>query len=130
MATPMTQVPCPCDSGLDYQDCCDRFISGREQPGSAEALMRSRYTAYTQGDAEYLMATWHPSQHDDLTADTLRESSQVLDWQRLEVLHSAGTGEASEGVVEFKAWYRRDGELSAVHERSRFVREGVAVVLR
>ncbi|ETW97776.1 YchJ family protein [Candidatus Entotheonella palauensis] len=125
MTAPMMPTPCPCDSGPDYRACCGRFISGREQPDSAEALMRSRYTAYTQANAEYLMATWHPSQHDGLTADSLRESARALDWQRLEVLHSAGAGQAREGVVEFKAWYRKDGQLSALHERSRFVREGL-----
>ncbi len=87
--------------------------------------MRSRYTAYTQANAEYLMATWHPSQRGGLTVDALRESARALDWQRLEVLDSAGAGQAKEGVVEFKAWYRRNGQLAVLHERSRFVREGL-----
>ncbi len=87
--------------------------------------MRSRYTAYTLANAEYLMATWHPSQREGLTVDTLLESARALDWQRLEVLDSAGVGEAAEGSVEFKAWYRKDDQLFALHERSRFVREGL-----
>lgn len=125
MATPMMQGLCPCNSGLTYPTCCDRFISGREHPESAEVLMRSRYTAYTQANAEYLLATWHPSQREGLTLDTLRESARAIDWQRLEVLHSVGEGQAREGVVEFKAWYRQDGQMTALHERSRFVREGL-----
>ncbi len=125
MTAPMTSAPCPCGSGSDYRECCDRFISGRAYPHSAEALMRARYTAYTQANAEYIMATWHPSHRDGLTLTNLCESAQSLDWQRLEVIHSAGEGQAREGVVEFKAWYRQADQLGALHERSRFVREGL-----
>lgn len=125
MSAPTPQMPCPCGSDQVYDQCCDQFISGRAFPESAEALMRSRYTAYTQANAEYLMATWHPSQRDQLTETALRESARALEWQRLEVLHSEGDGQARDGIVEFKAWYRQNGELGALHERSRFVREGV-----
>ncbi len=124
MTTGMTETPCPCGAGPDYRDCCDQFISGRAYPDSAEALMRSRYTAYTQANTAYLMATWHPSQRDDLTDESLSESARSLDWQRLEILHSLGDGQATEGVVEFKAWYQKEDQLFALHERSRFVREG------
>ncbi len=121
----MTTLLCPCCSGLDYLACCDRFISGRERPASAEALMRSRYTAYTQVNAAYLLATWHPDQCVGLSLDALRESAQGTDWQGLEIVSSDGAGTATVGTVEFKAWYRQAGQLVALHERSRFVRDGL-----
>ena len=37
---------CPCGSGLDYGLCCGQYISGAKDAPTAEALMRSRYTAY------------------------------------------------------------------------------------
>src|SRR3954451_9279736 len=59
--------PCPCgrrgERGrpLSFADCCARFVSGAEAAPDAEALMRSRYTAFVLEDASYLLATWHPS---------------------------------------------------------------------
>ena len=51
--------PCPCGSALACAECCARHIDGGIAAPSAEALMRSRYTAYTLGRDDYLLATWH-----------------------------------------------------------------------
>ena len=51
--------PCPCGSFKSYETCCQRWHGG-ETPGDAEALMRSRYTAYVLNMEDYLLATWHP----------------------------------------------------------------------
>ena len=120
----MKSIGCPCSSGASYEGCCERYLSGREYPDSAEALMRSRYTAYTQANAAYLIATWRPPQPESLNEDEIRQSAQAIEWERLDILHSAGAGEARAGVVEFKAWRRKEGQLVALHERSRFVRDG------
>ena len=47
---------CPCGSGQTLDLCCDRV---RRDPSTAtpEEIVRSRYTAYSRGDWEYLMAT-------------------------------------------------------------------------
>ena len=119
----MPSTACPCGSQLDYAACCDRFISGADIPSSPEALMRSRYTAFTQANADYLLTTWHPSKHSGLSADELRQSALAINWQRLDILYSSEQREAGEGTVEFKAWYQTDAGLVALHERSRFVRE-------
>jgi hypothetical protein len=50
---------CPCSSGLAYTACCGRYHQGAPAP-NAEALMRSRYTAYVMGHEDYLLANWHP----------------------------------------------------------------------
>ncbi len=52
---------CPCSSNKNYADCCGRYLNGGEVAPNAEALMRSRYTAYTLGRGDYLLATWHNS---------------------------------------------------------------------
>ena len=51
-------TPCLCGSTLTYGDCCQPFHSAKQIPATAEALMRSRYTAYTLRDGAYLQATW------------------------------------------------------------------------
>src|SRR6185436_7524086 len=54
-------MPCPCLSGLPYDECCGAFHSGTYLPPTAERLMRSRYAAYVKGIPQYLLRTWHPS---------------------------------------------------------------------
>ena len=56
-------TPCPCGSGAPYADCCGRWHAGplHLQAPSAEALMRSRYSAFVLARPDYLLATWHPS---------------------------------------------------------------------
>lgn len=82
--------------------------------------MRSRYSAFAVGDPAYLLRTWHPS---------TRPRSIVLDpdqeWTRLVVLRTTGGGLLeSEGTVEFRALWVHRGSTDALHEHSRFVREG------
>ncbi len=85
---------------------------------TAEAVMRSRYSAYSMGLPSYLLATWHGS-----TAPGELEL-QPLKWLGLEVRHALEQGDA--GVVEFVARFRpgNGGPAERLHELSRFVREG------
>ncbi|MFN5454117.1 YchJ family protein, partial [Bradyrhizobium sp.] len=50
-------MSCPCGSDLPLDRCCGPYLSGDATPPTAEALMRSRYTAYTRGDIGYIAAT-------------------------------------------------------------------------
>ncbi|HEY0721074.1 MAG TPA: YchJ family metal-binding protein [Gammaproteobacteria bacterium] len=111
---------CPCGSGLTYQACCSRYHDGLAAP-SAEALMRSRYSAYVLKLAEYLRATWHSSTR----PATLSFASDEPKWCGLQILHTCGGSESErQGEVEFIArWISVDGKCGALHERSRFLRE-------
>ena len=86
---------------------------------TAEQLMRSRYSAFAVGDPAYLLATWHPS-----TRPPSLELDPTVRWTGLDVLTTADGGLlASEGTVEFRAWYRHGSETGSQHEVSRFVRD-------
>ncbi|MBS1159500.1 MAG: hypothetical protein H6R15_1919 [Proteobacteria bacterium] len=110
--------PCPCGSGLAYAACCGRWHAGAAAP-SAEALMRSRYSAYVQGLEPYLLATWHASTRPpalNLAAETGTK------WLGLEI-RKTGQADASHASVEFVARYRHAGRGHRLHEVSRFVCE-------
>jgi len=125
---------CPCRTRetkpVPYADCCGHWHSGLprgEHAPTAEALMRSRYSAYAlaqgRGTAapallEYLMNTWHPS-----TAPAELELGP-MNWTGLEVLHRQQSGDAA--VVEFVAHHKVNGRAARLHEVSRFVREAGA----
>ena len=61
-----SETPCPCGGGRTYASCCGAWHAGTPAP-SAEALMRSRYSAYVFGLEDYLLATWHRSTRPVLT---------------------------------------------------------------
>jgi len=117
---------CPCgrknakDRPLAYADCCGRYIDHwdtRPAP-DAEALMRSRYTAFVFENQEYLQATWHASQR-----PAQLDFDAATKWLGLEVKQFRPTGDAS-AEVEFVARYRLAGRAVRLHERSRFVLDG------
>jgi SEC-C motif domain protein len=120
MKTKTTAAPaaCPCGSGAAYLDCCGRFIAGAALPDTAEQLMRSRYSAYTLCEEDYVRATWHPStQPPDLQADP------KVQWLGLKIIATQDGGpEDLRGLVEFVARYKLGGRAHRLHERSRFAR--------
>ena len=108
---------CPCGRG-DYARCCGPLHAGATA-ADAEALMRSRYSAYARGDAEYLKATWHASTRPaslDLATDP------PLRWLGLDVKRHVAEGDRA--TVQFVARFRQGGgRAGRLQETSRFVRE-------
>lgn len=109
--------PCPC-GGKAYGACC-RLLHAGQAAATAEALMRSRYSAYVLGLEDYLLATWHPSTRPG-TLDLAAEPAPR--WLGLEVKRHEQTDD-SHALVEFVARYRVAGRGQRLHECSRFLRE-------
>ncbi len=115
---------CPCGSKTPFGNCCGPFLSGKALAPTAEALMRSRYTAYCKGNVDYLLATLHPSKRRRGDRLSLAQSIQSTHWVGLRVLATRqGQPQDPTGVVEFVARYDRPVE-GQLHERSRFLKEG------
>lgn len=110
---------CPCESGKSYAQCCAPFHAGAAAP-TAEALMRSRYSAYVGKLEPYLLSTWHATTRPpSLDAD----EGESIKWLGLTVKRHQNTGKNS-ATVEFVARYRIGGGSAVrLHEISRFVRE-------
>lgn len=108
--------PCPCGSGRAYAACCGRWHAGEPAP-DAEALMRSRYSAYVLDLLPYLRATWAP---ETCPAD-LTPNPPGLKWLGLEVRRHAAQ-DADHATVEFVARSRLGGRATRLHETSRFER--------
>jgi SEC-C motif-containing protein len=94
--------------------------TGAEEPGTAEALMRSRFDAFRRGDAAWLLRTWHPS-----TRPQALDLSDNPRWRGLQIVDTVAGGLHDDtGVVEFRATYLDEGmDVGVMEERSRFVRE-------
>ncbi|MFT3898746.1 MAG: YchJ family metal-binding protein [Gordonia sp. (in: high G+C Gram-positive bacteria)] len=90
------------------------------QPTTAEELMRSRFEAFRDGDAQWLLKTWHPS-----TRPEALDLSDNPTWRGLQIVDTeAGGPDDNTGIVEFRATYLDpDGGVGILHERATFVRE-------
>ncbi|WP_062389227.1 YchJ family protein [Demequina iriomotensis] len=112
---------CPCGSGASFAACCRPYLRGEAHAPTAEALMRSRYTAFVRRDAVHLASTWHPSTRPLDVAAGLDE----LEWRGLEILGTTDGGEGDEaGTVTFVAHHATGVLTLGQHrETSRFVRE-------
>jgi len=118
------QNNCPCGSGQLIVNCCEPIISGRKEAITAEALMRSRYTAFTQANVNYLL-----SSHSVLTRPVkerkiIERWAKSVVWIGLAILKT-DSGEANDetGYVEFKALFLQNGTPDQIHEKSFFQRE-------
>jgi len=113
-------APCPCQSGEHYEDCCGRYHAGllHLQAPTAEALMRSRYSAFVLDLTDYLLASWHASTR----PARLEANESGLKWLGLEVRRHTVV-DADHATVEFVARSKFAGRAQRLHEISRFVRE-------
>lgn len=109
---------CYCGSSNSYKECCEKFINSSQNAPTAEALMRSRYSAYATQAVGYLIATTAVRQRKLLIKSDILEWSQSNKWNKLEII------EATENTVEFKAYYTDSNNLSYIHhEKSTFIIE-------
>ena len=114
---------CPCGSGIDMAVCCMPYISGNIPAPTAQALMRSRYTAYATGRVPYIIATSHPDLRPAPDAQSIEQWCREAKFIGLEVKEcTAGGPEDLEGTVRFIAWFVERGKLQGIHERSTFRR--------
>ena len=115
-----TPIDCPCGSGTEYSHCCSLFHSGDKNPATAEALMRSRFSAYALDDKTYIQATWDAAKR----PDDNKLSNDNLVWQKLDIIDTKKGGvNDNKGIVEFKAFYLNNGGDYMLHEVSRFIKK-------
>ncbi len=76
---------------------------------NCEELMRSRYDAFVREDWEYLAKTSIHQTFEELS------STMPISWLKLDVIN------AHDNIVEFKAYYREDGIIHLLHEKSKFI---------
>ena len=112
---------CPCGSGLNYAECCEPYITGQQNPATAEALMRSRYTAYVEHAIDYIINTCLDEGKDRIDFKQTKEWSEKSQWLGLKIISTEKGGITdTEGLVEFEASYERDRLKDLHHEKARF----------
>jgi SEC-C motif-containing protein len=116
--------PCPCCSGLEYEKCCLPYIKGGAKAPTAQALMRSRYSAYAEHEIDYIINTCVHRSNNDIDPKSTREWSEQSKWLGLKIISAEKGGISdNEGIVEFEALYERGGLKETHHETARFKKQ-------
>lgn len=116
---------CACESGINYNDCCGKYIEKGVKAPTAETLMKSRYTAFTVGAIDYLFETHDPRSRDELDRAEIEAWSKNSEWKGLNIVEiEDGDKNDTDGKVEFIATFEADGEEHFHHERAEFFQKG------
>ncbi len=112
---------CPCGSQQSYDLCCEPIITFKNKATTAEQLMRGRYTAYVKGAVDFILQTTLEEKRKECDEKAIRSWSQNSVWHQLVILDtSKGTGEHTEGMVEFTAHFTEGGIKKNLHEKAVF----------
>ncbi len=104
---------CPCGSTRSFDQCCGPLLAGGAAD-SPEALMRSRYTAFTKADIDYLVTTLAPEALEDFNREDSETWAKQAQWLGLEIRKAEGD------EVEFVAKFRMSGKIHHHHELATF----------
>ncbi len=113
---------CPCQSNQSYHQCCQPFHLGEQLPATAEQLMRSRYSAYTQVNIDYIVQTTVPSQQPLLDQTAMKNWGESTQWAGLDIVAHKPNISKIHSTVEFKAYFNTPKGKQAHHELSLFVK--------
>ncbi|MBL8252466.1 MAG: SEC-C domain-containing protein [Candidatus Competibacter sp.] len=111
---------CPCGSERDYDDCCGPIIAGVPAL-TAEALVRSRYTAFVKGALDHVERTHAPEVREDFNRAEAERVAQQYEWRGLEIRRVIETGDTAK--VEFVVRFRREQQETATMSASSFRRD-------
>ena len=126
-ATPKTAAGCPCGSGKAHESCCLPYLDGKQAVPTAEALMRSRYVAFTRKNVDYILETHHSSTVKEISREAIQAWCDRAEWLGLEILDSyEGQADDQRGIVKFIARYKEKGVVVNHAEDARFERENGA----
>lgn len=145
------QLVCPCNSGLLYKDCCQRFHNGSKRTEQPIDVLRSRYTAFAWRIIPYVIQTTHPTNRDyrtnkvlwakDLHRSGMFDSYEFIGLEDINIIENApmdndnnnnnnNNDDDDVAYIEFKVRLRvkeNDGTMIAgqetiISERSKFIR--------
>ncbi|MBC7907383.1 MAG: SEC-C domain-containing protein [Rhodospirillaceae bacterium] len=114
---------CPCNSGRSLDECCGPILAGTPAP-TAEALMRSRYTAFLTGQSDYLDRTLAAEKREEVDQAEVAATAQEAKGEGVEIRAVTGGGEGDDtGTVEYVARFHMRGQKIAHHELANFRRD-------
>ena len=114
---------CPCNPTASYENCCGPFIEGLKYPPTALALMRSRYTAFAQGNTDYIGSTQKGRAAENYSPESTKAWVEQCEWLGLDILDNQ-TLSSNTATVSFKAHFKEKNLPKVIQEKSLFEWDG------
>ncbi len=115
-------MQCACFSGKTYDTCCGPYHEGKPAE-NALLLMRSRYSAYALGLADYILRTTHPL-HADANKSELQRRQEIERFSKETTFCGLDIVSFEDGktvaYVTFRAHLRQNNQDVSFSERSAF----------
>lgn len=111
---------CFCCSKKPLAQCCGPLLEKQRLADSPEQLMRSRFSAYVDGNYEYVLATYANQRQATLSEAELAKDADGTRWFALQIVNNP---QLLPTQVEFIAFYAADKHVCTLHETSNFVQE-------
>lgn len=99
----MSDLLCYCGSGKQFEDCCQKIISGEKKAETPEELMRARYSAHAAHSLDFLVESVHPKHRKGVSVEELETWSPHVEWTGLEIHSTSIEEDGEEGYVSFTA---------------------------
>lgn len=117
-------MDCYCGSLKTYTNCCEKAHKNIKEAQTAEALMRSRYSAFVLANGDYLMESHHESTRPISEQIAIVKWAKSVEWIKLDILKTTKGGpHDTEGTVTFQAHFYERGKTDIIYEKSAFVKE-------
>ncbi len=118
-------MTCHCGKDESTETCCQPYLKGAQKPATAEELMRARYTAFVEGDIDYIINTHDPETVHSIDKDGTEEWAKKSNWLGLEILETEAGQEGDQvGSVKFCATYELNGTKVEHREHAQFRHDG------
>ncbi len=115
---------CHCNSGIDFDKCCSPYLEKKDYPKTAEALLRSRYSAFVCANVDYIRETHDPVTRGDFSQDDVLKWATESKWLGLKINSiSNGLEKDERGEIDFVASYEQNLKVEHHHEIAQFVKK-------
>jgi SEC-C motif-containing protein len=129
----MTSQICPCnalqETKKELSACCGPILAGKKKAATAEELLRARYTAFTQGDVDFIMKTHHSRTVHEIKREEIEDWAKNSEWQGLQIAQiddgkdEKGKADENKATIAFCARYTAAGKAQEHWEQSYFEKE-------
>ena len=110
---------CPCNSQKLFSDCCELYLLRKLNAPTPECLMRSRYTAYTLANIDYIQKTMCKKAAENYDPIAAAKWASSVTWLGLTVVE-APPPKNNIGTVTFFAQFFENNDRREIVEKSLF----------
>lgn len=113
---------CPCGSNVSFDDCCKKYISGQNIVSTdPELLLRSRFSAYTMKEADYIYTSWHENYRPKESKEDFISSLKGIKFTKLVVEEKLIS--LNKATITYIVFFKKITKLCQIHEKANFIFE-------